>query len=86
MYDVWLPHEAITLQSGQIVVGYVLNDNGNWISILRTGQRQIVLYRETQVRTRAECQLHRHGLLADLTAWQMLGPRAYMASGPPDCP
>jgi hypothetical protein len=86
MYDVWLPHEAITLQSGQVVVGYVLSDNGNWISILRTGQRRIVLYQETQVRKRAECPLHRHGPLADLTAWQMLGPRAYTASGEPDCP
>jgi hypothetical protein len=86
MYDVWLPHEAVTMQSGRVEVGYVLSDNGNWISILRSGQRRIVIYQQTQVRKRAECQLHRHGLLADLTAWQMLGPRAYTASGEPDCP
>ena len=86
LYDVWLPHEAVTLQSGRVEVGYVLSDNADWISILRSGQRRIVLYRETQVEKRAECQLHRHGLLADVTAWQALGPSAYTAAAEPDCP
>lgn len=86
LYDVWLPHEAVTLQSGRIEVGYVLSDNGDWISVLRSGQRRIVVYRETQVEKRAECQLHRHGLLADVTAWQALGPSAFTAAGEPDCP
>jgi hypothetical protein len=86
LYDVWLPHEAVTIQSGRIEVGYVLSDNGDWISILRSGQRQIVVYRETQVEKRAECQLHRHGLLADVTAWQALGPSSFTAPGEPDCP
>ncbi len=86
LYDVWLPHEAVTLQSGQVEVGYVLSDNGDWISILRSGQRRIVVYRETQVVERVECQLHRHGLLADVTAWQALGPSAFTAASEPDCP
>jgi hypothetical protein len=86
LYDVWLPHEAVTLQSGQVEVGYVLSDNGDWISILRSGQRRIVVYRETQVVERVECQLHRHGLLADVTAWQVLGPSAFTAASGPDCP
>ncbi|HYB88703.1 MAG TPA: hypothetical protein VEC76_17795 [Streptosporangiaceae bacterium] len=86
MYDVWLPHEAVTLQSGRVEVGYVLNDNGNWISILRSGQRRLVRYRETQVEKRVLCQLHAHGVLADLTAWRALGPHAWTAAGEPDCP
>jgi hypothetical protein len=53
MYDVWLPHETITLHSGRVEVGYVLGDNGNWVSILRAGERRLVLYRETQVDERA---------------------------------
>ena len=86
LYDVWLPHEAVTLHSGRVEVGYVLSDNANWVSILRSGQRRLVLYRETQVEKRAECKLHRHGVLADLTAWQALGPPAWTAAGEPDCP
>jgi hypothetical protein len=86
LYDVWLPHEAVTLQSGRLEVGYVLSDNANWISILRSGQRRIVVYRDTQVEKRVECQLHRHGLLADITAWQALGPSSFTAGSEPDCP
>lgn len=86
LYDVWLPHEAVTMRSGHVEVGYVLSDNANWVSILRSGQRRLVIYREIQVEKRAECQLHRHGLLADLTAWQALGPRAWTAASEPDCP
>lgn len=86
LYDVWLPHEAITLHSGRVEVGYVLSENANWISILRSGQRRLVLYRDAQVLKRAQCQLHRHGLLAGLTAWQVLGPPAFTATVEPDCP
>jgi hypothetical protein len=86
LYDVWLPHEAVALRSGRVEVGYVLNDNGNWVSILRSGQRRVVRYRETEVRKRVLCQLHRHGLLADVTAWQALGSSAWTASAEPDCP
>jgi len=86
LYDVWLPHEATTLQSGRVEVGYVLSDNGNWVSILRSGQRRIVLYRESQVEERVRCQLRPRGLLANMTAWQALGPHAWTASSEPDCP
>jgi hypothetical protein len=86
LYDVWLPHEAITLHNGRVEVGYVLSENANWISILRSGQRRMVLYRDSQVLERAQCQLHRHGLLAGLTAWQVLGPPAWTATVEPDCP
>ena len=86
LYDVWLPHEAVTLRSGRVEVGYVLSENADWISILRSGQRRLVLYRDAQVENRVECELHRHGVLADFTAWQVLGPPAWTAAGEPDCP
>jgi hypothetical protein len=86
LYDVWLPHEMVTLQSGRVEVGYVLNDNSNWIPILRSGERRLVRYRETQVNNRALCQLRPKGLLANLTAWQALGPHTLTAVNQPVCP
>ena len=86
LYDVWLPHEATTLQSGRVEVGYVLSDNNNWVAILRSGQRRIVLYRDSQVEKRIPCQLRPHGLLANMTAWQALAPRAWTASSEPGLP
>jgi hypothetical protein len=86
LYDVWLPHEAATLTSGRIEVGYVLSDNGNWVAILRSGQRRIVLYRDSQVGKRVLCQLRPRGLLASTTAWQELAPRTWATSSEPDCP
>src|SRR5262249_15891900 len=86
LYDVWLPHEILTLQSGRLHVGYVLNDNRNWLPILRSGERRLVRYRETQVKKRALCELHPKGLLANLTAWQALGPHSLTAVNQPACP
>ena len=86
LYDVWLPHEMVTLQSGRVEVGYVLNDNSNWIPILRSGERRLVLYREAQVNNRALCQLRPTGLLANRTAWQALGPHTLTAVNQPVCP
>lgn len=86
LYDVWLPHEMVTLQSGRVEVGYVLNDNSTWIPILRSGERRVVRYRETQVKERALCQLRPKGLLANLTAWQALGPHTLTAVNQPVCP
>jgi len=86
LYDVWLPHEILTLQSGRVEVGYVLNDNSNWVPILRSGERRLVRYRETQVERRDLCQLRPHGLLANRTAWQMLGPGTLTAVNQPACP
>jgi hypothetical protein len=86
LYDVWLPHEIVTLQSGRVEVGYVLSDNGNWVSILRSGERRLVHYREAQVERRVLCQLIPKGLLANRTAWQALGPRALTEVSQPACP
>lgn len=86
LYDVWLPHEMLTMQSGRVEVGYVLNENGNWLPILRSGERRLVRYRETQVEKRTLCQLRPQGLLANLTAWQALGPHSLTEVNQPACP
>jgi hypothetical protein len=86
LYDVWLPHEMLTLQSGRVEVGYVLNENGNWLPILRSGERRLVRYRETQVEKRALCQLRPQGLLANRTTWQALGPHSLTEVNQPACP
>jgi hypothetical protein len=86
LYDVWLPHEIVTLQSGRIEVGYVLSDNGNWVSILRSGERRLVHYREAQVEKQVLCQLYPKGLLANRTAWQALGPHSLTEVNEPACP
>jgi hypothetical protein len=86
LYDVWLPHEILTFQSGRVEVGYVLNDNSNWLPILRSGERRLVRYREAQLEKRTLCQLHPQGLLANLTAWQALGPHSLTAVNQPACP
>jgi len=86
LYDVWLPHEIIALQSGRTEVGYVLNDTGNWVPILRAGERRLVRYRESQIEKRTLCQVRVHGLLASLTAWQALGPHSLTAVNQPVCP
>jgi len=86
LYSVWLPHEATTLQSGRVEVGYVLSDDGNWVAILRSDQRRIVLYRDSQVGKRVRCELRPRGLLANMTAWQALAPHSWTTSGSTDCP
>jgi hypothetical protein len=60
MYAVWLPHEMLTIanpgQQQQSVVGYVLSDSNEWVSLLRTGQRRIYRYRSEDVKARALCR------------------------------
>ena len=86
MYDVWLPHEMVALHSGRVEVGYVLGDNGNWVSILRAGERRLVLYRETQVDERVLCQLRTQNPYSDLTTWQVLARRSWTARSQQACP
>ena len=47
---------------------------------------RLVHYREAQVERRVLCQLIPKGLLANLTAWQALGPRALTEVSQPACP
>ena len=72
--------------TGRVEVGYVLNENGNWLPILRSGERRLVRYRETQVEKRALYQLRPQGLLANRTAWQALGPHGLTEVNQPACP
>jgi hypothetical protein len=81
-----LAGRSCTRIPGRVEVGYVLNENGSWLPILRSGERRLVRYRETQVEKRALCQLRPKGLLANRTAWQALGPHSLTEVSEPACP
>jgi hypothetical protein len=53
----WLPAETITLSSGQAFTGYVLSDNGTWLTVLTDGTRTIRYYRSDRVASQQICQL-----------------------------
>jgi len=71
LYTVWLPHESVALASGpqpRREVGYVLADDPDgWITILRTGEHRIVLYRDSAVKSRVLCQKVSSGFFARVT-------------------
>jgi hypothetical protein len=58
MYGVWVPREVISLDSGRSDVGYVLSDDGTWVSMLRSDHSILVRYKEDEVMGRAVCQEH----------------------------
>src|SRR5262249_18312678 len=42
LFVMWLPHERLTLKDqADPVIGYVVNDNGGWFTVLRSGTRKI---------------------------------------------
>lgn len=65
LYTVWLPHEIVTIPAGSTKagngsttqVGYVIADNpSGWITILTSGERQLVTYRDTTVQSLTVCE------------------------------
>lgn len=76
LYTVWLPHEIVTLPAGstkaghgsKTQVGYVIADNpSGWITILTSGERQLVTYRDTTVQSLTVCERTPQGdFLADV--------------------
>jgi hypothetical protein len=76
LYTVWLPHETVTLPAGSAkagngsttqVVGYVIADNPDgWITILTSGGRQLVTYRDMPVQSLAVCDRTPQGGLSDV--------------------
>jgi hypothetical protein len=53
----WLPAEEITLNSGQVLIGYLLSEDQDWVVILKADSRTIYYYHEPQVTNRQICQL-----------------------------
>jgi len=56
IHELWLPSEAITLNSGHIDYGYVLSADTDWFTVLLLDSRTIVYLRTGEVATRAVCQ------------------------------
>jgi hypothetical protein len=52
----WLPSEEIGLNSGQVVVGFVLDDDGDWGSLLRDRDHTIMRIKTDTIETRMICQ------------------------------
>lgn len=52
----WLPSERLTIGS-QSVVGYVLNDDGRWITVLDGEERLVSRYMSSSVRKRVVCRI-----------------------------
>jgi hypothetical protein len=63
LYTVWLPHEMLTIPrlatktkpNGEYIFGYVLSDSNGWVSVLQTGQRDILKFKYNEVTARALC-------------------------------
>lgn len=55
--QMWLPAEQISLSSGEIVVGYVLNPDGNDLVLLRDQPRDLVRLNGTAIAARGFCRI-----------------------------
>jgi len=75
LYAVWVPHEVVELraptasaeQQPNEQVGYVLADDpGGWITILTSGDREIVRFRDSAVQSIRVCQKVPRGGLSDV--------------------
>jgi hypothetical protein len=55
----WLPAEEITLNSGQVLIGYLLSEDQDWVVVLGAGSRTIYYYHQAQVTDRQVCQLEK---------------------------
>ena len=53
--DVWLPQERLQLSGGGIVFGYVLEEDGRWVSILEEDDRELLFVEQDGVESREAC-------------------------------
>lgn len=53
----WLPPETIMLNSGQTFTGYVLDDDGSWLVVLRNDSRTVSYYPGADVTSRKVCRI-----------------------------
>lgn len=52
----WLPTESISLSSGDSVVGYILSEDQDWVTVLNDRDRHIYYYHADQIGQRQACQ------------------------------
>jgi hypothetical protein len=87
LFAMWLPREELHFKSAVEVtkgeppttlqVGYVLSDTEGWMSVLTSGDREVVTIERDIVESRNLCRKNYHESLAEVV---------YSTSGPPDCP
>jgi hypothetical protein len=78
----WLPAESITLTSGGSLVGYIIAEDDDWVTVLTDQSRQVRYYHPDQIATRTVCQLEKGKAEAPLIS---LIPAAAPSSEPPQC-
>jgi hypothetical protein len=79
LYTVWVPHEIVVLRPAAAdigltpneragyILGYVLADDpGGWITILTSGSRTIVRFRDANVKSVTVCEQVPHGGFSDI--------------------
>jgi hypothetical protein len=79
LYTLWVPHEIVVLrpvatgigltpnERAGYVLGYVLADDpGGWITILTSGSRTIVRFRDANVKSVTVCERIPHGGFSDI--------------------
>jgi hypothetical protein len=91
LFAMWLPREelhfesAVEVTKGQpprtLQVGYVLGDSEGWMSVLTSGERELVAIKSDMVESRNLCRKNYHESLAEVVQREAL----HRTSGPPDC-
>lgn len=87
--DVWLPAERIDLMDSGRVVGYVISDQSEWVTILRESDRSLLRVSSSLVSDRQVCELPRGGRLTLPGANNPSPVEALLRATPPslpDCP
>jgi hypothetical protein len=72
--DLWLPPEAVSLKDGSTFTAYVLNDGGQWTTLLRENDRTILKEKPTDVIERSLCRIDQPRFLA---FGRLQGPTLY---------
>jgi hypothetical protein len=70
---VWLPAEILKIDNQSQVTGYVLNDQGDWYSILKDKPRSIVRVHKTRIKERTVCLTTPQAQSAENTALRLIG-------------
>jgi hypothetical protein len=56
LFKMWTAHENITITGeSKSLIGYVVDDSGGWLTVLKSGTRQIVKVEASKVTDREVC-------------------------------
>ena len=77
--SLWLPTEVIRLQDGSQQVGFVLQVDGSWTTVLTEGGRQVLRVPSPALQSRTVCSPAQ-------TEWLSLAELWLRNSEPPACP